>query len=121
MHGAIVADALRVPWLSVSSGPQINRFKWRDWCDSLALDYTPAAMLPIYSLASGATVKRFTNRIKCALRTRQLQVICARRLQGFQLSDDRLSDRKLAAVHDKLDELKNYLGDRYGPSARHAV
>ena len=39
MHGAIVADALRVPWIPVRSSPKILPFKWQDWCASLHLPY----------------------------------------------------------------------------------
>ena len=41
MHGAIVADSLRVPWIAVKMFKTINEFKWRDWCMSLELDYDP--------------------------------------------------------------------------------
>jgi succinoglycan biosynthesis protein ExoV len=39
MHGAILADTLRVPWIPVITSPIINVFKWRDWTMSLGLDY----------------------------------------------------------------------------------
>lgn len=38
MHGAIVADALRVPWVGVSIDPAFHAFKWRDWGASLAVE-----------------------------------------------------------------------------------
>jgi succinoglycan biosynthesis protein ExoV len=41
MHGAIVADAYRIPWMAVNFYPHINFFKWQDWCESLAMKYTP--------------------------------------------------------------------------------
>ncbi len=41
MHGAILADTLRVPWIPVITSPIINAFKWRDWTMSLGLDYRP--------------------------------------------------------------------------------
>lgn len=41
MHGAILANALRVPWIPVTTSPIINVFKWRDWTMSLGLDYRP--------------------------------------------------------------------------------
>lgn len=44
MHGAIVADALRVPWIPVVCSPSILPFKWIDWTESLDLDFRPLAL-----------------------------------------------------------------------------
>ena len=41
MHAAIVADALRVPWIPVVTSPQSSTFKWLDWTLSLDLPYRP--------------------------------------------------------------------------------
>jgi succinoglycan biosynthesis protein ExoV len=44
LHGAIVADALRVPWMPVSSKHTILDFKWHDWCGSVGLTYAPTTV-----------------------------------------------------------------------------
>jgi len=42
LHGAIVADALRVPWSAVRAYPHhVLSFKWQDWCASLSMNYEP--------------------------------------------------------------------------------
>lgn len=41
IHGAIAADALRVPWIPIATSSRIYRFKWQDWCDSMSLFYHP--------------------------------------------------------------------------------
>jgi len=41
MHGAIVADAFRVPWIPVRCYEHILGFKWEDWCESMSLSYRP--------------------------------------------------------------------------------
>jgi succinoglycan biosynthesis protein ExoV len=38
MHGAILADAFRVPWIAVSQLETFNYFKWKDWGASLMLE-----------------------------------------------------------------------------------
>jgi succinoglycan biosynthesis protein ExoV len=44
MHGAIIADALRIPWIPVLCSPAIQPFKWIDWTESLEVDYRPHAL-----------------------------------------------------------------------------
>ncbi|SOC35866.1 succinoglycan biosynthesis protein ExoV [Rhizobium subbaraonis] len=41
MHGAILADAFRVPWVAVSTSRNINSFKWNDWANTLGVSYRP--------------------------------------------------------------------------------
>jgi succinoglycan biosynthesis protein ExoV len=46
MHAAIVADTMRVPWVAVSTSPEINEFKWLDWTLSVGVPYEPFALPP---------------------------------------------------------------------------
>ena len=48
MHAAILADAFRVPWVAVSTSRSINSFKWRDWAETVGVEYRPRHM-PISS------------------------------------------------------------------------
>jgi succinoglycan biosynthesis protein ExoV len=41
MHGAIIADALRVPWIPITTNSSILTFKWQDWCSSIGVEYQP--------------------------------------------------------------------------------
>jgi succinoglycan biosynthesis protein ExoV len=41
LHGAIVADALRVPWIPIRIFPMVLDFKWEDWCASMGVPYSP--------------------------------------------------------------------------------
>lgn len=44
MHAAITADALRVPWIPVTTSREISTFKWLDWTLSLDMPYEPVAL-----------------------------------------------------------------------------
>lgn len=50
MHGAILADAFRVPWVAVATSDNINSFKWRDWAATVGVEHRPRR-LPISSRA----------------------------------------------------------------------
>ena len=43
LHGAIVADSLRVPWVALHDRRNDDTllFKWQDWCLSVGLDHQP--------------------------------------------------------------------------------
>jgi succinoglycan biosynthesis protein ExoV len=49
LHGVIVADALRVPWVAVRPLAAINRAKWQDWSDTMDLTVRPQQRLPASS------------------------------------------------------------------------
>ncbi len=46
MHGAIVSDAMRTPWIGVNTMCHMHRDKWFDWAASLNIDYRPADLKP---------------------------------------------------------------------------
>lgn len=48
MHGAIVADALRVPWIPVRMYGKFAVFKWRDWAQSIRVPLNLCDVSPIY-------------------------------------------------------------------------
>ena len=53
MHGAILADAFRVPWVAVSTSQSINSFKWSDWAGSVGVTYEPR-YIPVSTRAEAA-------------------------------------------------------------------
>ena len=55
MHGAIIADTFRVPWIPVRMFKHINNFKWKDWALSMETKYCPE---PITSLFNESWIRK---------------------------------------------------------------
>lgn len=69
MHGAIVADALRVPWVPVTCSAEVLDFKWRDWLSSLQLPYEPSHVTPLFEAQrTFSGIDRAKNAVKRGIR-----------------------------------------------------
>lgn len=67
MHAAIVADAFRVPWVSLRLNDHINEFKWQDWCASVEVAYDPVPIHPLRDNASrkpGTRLREYVRRVR---------------------------------------------------------
>jgi succinoglycan biosynthesis protein ExoV len=91
LHGAIVADAMRVPWVAIRPQAQIHRAKWRDWADSLDLS------LRFHDLPPSTVVEwAYNSRLHSWHRTRRLLDRLKHRLE--QLTPERLVVRAAQAL-----------------------
>ncbi len=105
MHGAIVADALRVPWIPVRSVKVILDFKWRDWCASLDLPYEPHRIVPVWrSLPHPTLVRRARHAARLAAAAAWLRALglTARPV----LSDEALLTGRLDGLDAALERFK---------------
>lgn len=113
MHGAIVADALRIPWIPVSdlSNPDSLPFKWKDWCRSLGLNHQPQLILtappPEPELAGKP---RRTSLLSPAERGHALELALDRLLKAPpQLSRDSMLDRQLERLLGCIERFRRDL------------
>lgn len=117
MHGAIVADALRTPWIPLMPIHHQHRIKWLDWTESLDIVYQPQKLYPstlreLWLAASGRQSngpvgKALTSSLACPV-NRVLTEIAAASLRKIAKSEPNLSrdymietatDRALEALH----------------------
>ncbi len=70
MHGAIVADALRVPWIPVRPVQSPNRGKWLDWASALGIDLQAQPIASSNALEFAISLTAGHKRKVRALRTR---------------------------------------------------
>jgi hypothetical protein len=113
MHGAIVADALRTPWVAALPINRTHHRKWKDWSGALDLDVRQNELLPtnlfeFYVSATGGRgslngrTGRFSRSWLSAPVNTLLTHRAARHLQVLAKLEPQLSaDGKIAEVTDR--------------------
>lgn len=120
MHGAIVADGLRVPWVPFMPLPT-HHFKWFDWAESqgLALEFSPGVRstwlelmfdglhgrdrLQAFVCAKGMPMRTFGSGL---LRARACAAIQAAAASRSYLTSDAVLADTTGAMLECLDRLK---------------
>lgn len=121
MHGAIIADALRVPWIPILPSNTTHRFKWLDWCDSVEVSYAPS------ELGTSSTIETMHSRglisyhpggrLKAGIKVaavgadylfRKRAVRRLKQVSGLDpvLSRDSVIEARTLAAVEKLEQLK---------------
>jgi succinoglycan biosynthesis protein ExoV len=122
MHGVIVADALRVPWVAIAPFAAIHAAKWDDWAASIAVEVafetlTPSSFgeqLRLSALAGNRLARSLLDHNE-----RHLQAVAADRFADraaaalrraaqapANLSDDRALDRSRDRMRTALDAVR---------------
>ncbi|MEQ1766179.1 MAG: polysaccharide pyruvyl transferase family protein, partial [Methylotenera sp.] len=126
MHGAIVSDALRVPWIPIQPLNSIHAMKWFDWASALDIDLLPRQMISS-SLLESITLFFDTHNPKIADKFRRrgrlllnvapeifAQSAAKRLIEISKFNPSLSSDSAIESSHSqmlsKLDELVLDLG-----------
>lgn len=121
MHGCIVADALRVPWIAIEPLDPNHRAKWQDWASVLDLDIAFSRIGPS-NLIEWVMARFWSNRrVIYAMRRRKAMlarfggdtllpgaVAALKRLKGSagQLSPDAAIERATARMVEEVARLR---------------
>ena len=117
MHGAIVADAFRIPWVPILPLNTVHRNKWFDWAESLNIDLRPRHISPSSLAEARLSFMRkpinalpFTNIIE-----RSLVHAAAYNLKRLTkaspcLSDEKILNNVISKMLKKLEQLKQDYG-----------
>jgi succinoglycan biosynthesis protein ExoV len=111
MHGAIVADALRIPWIPIRTRQTIRAFKWEDWCRSLEIEYCPCPLPTIWPkpLAAGP-VRRVRRWARLKLVGKALLHVARRErpsLSRAHVLEARICELEQRLTKLKIDQLSN--------------
>jgi succinoglycan biosynthesis protein ExoV len=136
MHGAIVADALRVPWIAVRPFHRSHRAKWLDWADGLHLRLRffvlpPSSLAEMVTFITGRGAPARLNIMAGWSRVRWLSPLrsglaaasglALRRLKtrSGQLSDDRRLDELVGRAGEALTAFVREKADTSAGRRRH--
>ena len=138
MHGAILADVVRVPWRAFSFGRQFNLDKWLDWSEAFEIDLDVQQFKGFYdpSYAGQQSASRIKHAVRglkakccsyglgkakwCSITPPSWQVaqdtdrlaMALRALAGQagQLSDEQVSQHRVAQLLSAVNALRADLG-----------
>lgn len=125
MHGAIVSDALRVPWVPAQPIQTQHRGKWQDWAGALEIDLQPQPLPPSNGLEAVFAWTGCDKRNAARLRRRGqflkhvaepvFRERAARALQDLAARPPSLSDdAAIARAHETMLEQLEALRRRVG-------
>ncbi|MBR8830274.1 MAG: hypothetical protein N5P05_003366 [Chroococcopsis gigantea SAG 12.99] len=115
MHGAIAAEAFRVPWVPIKSHHTILTFKWEDWCASVNLKYEPRTLdrlfqpNPVQDLMTPIRRVRDWNRQRLAAQELKALANNCRPVLG----DENHLESLTVELENRLEQLKSDLKTGY--------
>ncbi|HDZ14162.1 hypothetical protein LCGC14_0796160 [marine sediment metagenome] len=114
MHGAILADVLRVPWKRFvlttphTEGERVSDFKWRDWLNSVGIYDSEVIYTPFYKNARLTPhIKRITGGMVSAKFLQKSKVVgdlkdVLKKADDYSLSSDFIVSTVDQKIHDKI-------------------
>lgn len=103
LHGAIVADALRVPWIAIRPMARIHHSKWLDWTETMGVQrrFEPLAGIGRSAWASSTDQADQADRAE-----RAAAALWTAASAAAQLSDDRVLSRTQSRMMDLVQTIR---------------
>lgn len=112
LHGVIIADVFRVPWIAVQSNySDFSIFKWNDWMMSMNLNFNIKKVNRPWSEKKSMdnnfkkAVKIIWGKMNVLQNARKLAII--QKNERPNLSDERLISEKVEKYEKRIQEMKN--------------
>jgi Polysaccharide pyruvyl transferase len=121
LHGGVVADALRIPWIPIQVYPDFFPFKWLDWMGSLGLTAEINILEPEYDGSDRPRSRRLAAQLLGRLsspevaRNRMAEQLETVSHRESCLSNERVLDAALDRMEDVISDFRRDTG---GPPAR---
>lgn len=103
MHGAIVSDVLRVPWIAVSAYKHINSFKWTDWLMTMDMEYKPVVFPPVFH--ERKISQNMQDKIKVGISNPVNKLLSL----SYLFYQKQFREKKILEILKKIDKQKTYL------------
>lgn len=113
MHGAILADVLRVPWRRLKfyahlyEGENVSEFKWNDWLSSVEIYEDQPIEFGKRSLKKGNFITR--QFYKSKYEKRLIKKLSHAAKEPYQLSSDKRFDQIVSQIESKRIEILKHL------------
>lgn len=113
MHGAIFADAYRIPWrpvsgTGISSEGGTHAFKWTDWSSAMGIGFDSIKIRPIGDPAPKDALQHLKQRAKAELLSRQMAKAEAE--DRFVLSRDTVLADRQNRLLDLMEQMRRDIG-----------
>lgn len=105
MHGAITAEALRVPWMPAITSHEILESKWHDWAASMETEIQFRKLPTIWGQPQPSLRGRLAARLKASAFSRRLARMA--KSTHFQLGSDAILEDRLRRIEARIQDFNS--------------
>lgn len=108
MHGAIAAEALRIPWLPVITHREMLLSKWEDWGAAMGMQIKFHMVPTIWPGRVSGAGSKLTSRIKSMYFAKRL--VALSKSSNFCLGAEKILSDRIDRIEEKIAKFNRHLG-----------